>query len=226
MELVAYVIAEHRDLNGELLSPHIAAVEVLNVIRPIVAAAVYITFVAHALHHHPECRSKLEAGDDGSYLELFVQEVRRFYPFFPAVAALVRRDLEWRGYQFPSGRRVILDLYGTNHDASTWDAPEAFRPERFSDWDGSAFNFIPRGGGDHDMNHRCPGEWITVGLMKQAAGVLSRHVKYDVPEQDLRIDVSRLPALPPKPINFRSSDMYGRPPLGKDFWCAIDCIQQ
>src|SRR3546814_15017346 len=99
-----------------LLSLHVAAVEILNVIRPIVAVGVYITFVAHALHQFPECRRKVEAGDDTSYTEMFVQEVRRFYPFFPAVAALVRREFEWRGYHFPSGRRVILDLYGTNHD--------------------------------------------------------------------------------------------------------------
>src|SRR3546814_15123713 len=77
-----------------LLSLHVAAVEILNVIRPIVAVGVYITFVAHALHQFPECRRKVEAGDDTSYTEMFVQEVRRFYPFFPAVAALVRREFE------------------------------------------------------------------------------------------------------------------------------------
>jgi fatty-acid peroxygenase len=192
----ASTIAKHRDLDGELLSPHVAAVEVLNVIRPIVAVGVYITFVAHALHHHPDCRSKLEDGDDGSYPELFVQEVRRFYPFFPAVAALVRSDFDWMGYRFPSGRRVILDLYGTNHDARTWDSPEAFRPERFRAWDGSPFNFVPQGGGDHNANHRCAGEWITIQLMKQASDVLTKRIRYQVPEQDLRIDYSRLPALP------------------------------
>lgn len=192
----ASIIAEHRDLNGELLSPHVAAVEILNVIRPIVAVGVYITFVAHALHQFPECRRKLEAGDDTGYTELFVQEVRRFYPFFPAVAALVRGDFEWRGYRFPGRRRVILDLHWTNHDARTWDAPEVFQPERFREWDGNPFSFIPQGGGNHDVNHRCPGEWITIGLMKQAADVLARRIGYHVPEQDLQLDYSRLPALP------------------------------
>ena len=108
----------------------------------------------------------------------------------------MRRDFELGGYRFPRGRRVILDLYGTNRDARTWDEPEAFQPERFRKWDGNPFNFIPQGGGDHDLDHRCPGEWITIGLMSQATKVLSRHIEYDVPEQDLRIDYSRLPALP------------------------------
>ena len=195
VQTTAQVIAWHRDLNGELLSPQEAAVELLNVLRPTVAVAVYITFVAHALHQHPACRRDVGAGEDG-YAELFVQEVRRFYPFFPSVVARVRNSFEWNGYRFPQRQRVILDLYGTNHDARTWDAPEAFRPERFRQWDGSPFNFVPQGGGNHDVNHRCPGEWITIELMKVALVVLARRIEYDVPEQDLRIDFSKLPALP------------------------------
>ena len=194
-QTAAYVIAWHRDLNSQLLNPRVAAVELLNVLRPTVAVAVYITFVAHALHHYPECRRKVESGEDG-YADLFVQEVRRFYPFFPSVMARVRHDFEWKGYRFPQRRRVILDLYGTNHDARAWDVPDEFRPERFRQWDESPFNFIPQGGGDHHVNHRCPGEWIAIELMKAAVDFLARRVKYDVPEQDLRIDYSRLPALP------------------------------
>ena len=194
-QTAAHAITWHRDLNGELLSPHVAAVEVLNVLRPTVAVAVYITFIAHALHEYPECRRKLEAGEVG-YDELFVQEVRRFYPFFPSVIARSRDDFEWKGYHIPQGRRVVLDLYGTNHDLRTWNAPEEFRPERFRQWDGSPFTFIPQGGGDHDTKHRCPGEWITLELMKVSLDVLARQIQYDVPDQDLRIDYSRLPALP------------------------------
>lgn len=136
-----------------------------------------------------------EAADDG-YTDLFIQEVRRYYPFFPAVAARTRRAFEWNGYRFTNDQRVILDLYGTNHDPRTWERPEEFEPERFRRWDGSPFNFIPQGGGDHYANHRCPGEWIVIALMKQAAAVFTRRMSYDLPEQDLRIDWLRLPALP------------------------------
>lgn len=191
----AHVIAWHRDLDGNLLNPRVAAVEVLNVVRPTVAVSVYITFIAHALHQYPECRAQLRSGAE-DYAHLFVQEVRRFYPFFPSVMARVRHDFEWKGYAFPRGRRVILDLYGTDHDARTWAAPNEFRPERFRQWDGSPFNFIPQGGGDHYVHHRCAGEWITIDLMKAALVFLTKHMKYEVPEQDLRIDYSRMPALP------------------------------
>lgn len=190
-----HAVATHRDLAGELLDTRVAAVEVLNVLRPTVAVARYVTFTAVALHEHPEYRQRLRAGED-DLLEPFVQEVRRYYPFFPFVGARVRRDFEWRGYHFPEGTKVLLDLYGTNHDSRSWEAPEEFRPERFREWDGSAFNFIPQGGGDHRVNHRCPGEWITIALMKQALRFLTRSVEYEVPRQDLRISLRKVPALP------------------------------
>jgi fatty-acid peroxygenase len=190
-----HVVALHRGRDGDLLPPLTAAVELLNLLRPTVAISVFMTFIAHALHQHPDCRQRLAAGEPG-YAELFVQEVRRFYPFFPAVAARVRRDFDWKGYRLPRGRRVLLDLYGTDHDPRTWDAPDEFRPERFREWDESPFNFISQGGGDHHQGHRCAGEWVTIELMKVAASFLARGITYDVPEQDLRIDMARLPARP------------------------------
>jgi fatty-acid peroxygenase len=190
------VIASHRDLSGALLPARVAAVEVLNILRPIVAVSVFITDAAHALYLNPACRERLVAGVEADYADLFVQEVRRFYPFFPAVVARVRRDFEWKGYPFPRGRRVMLDLYGTDRDPRTWEGPGEFRPERFRRWDGDPFNFVPQGGGEHRLTHRCAGEWIMIELMKVALGFLAGGMRYDVPEQDLRIDRSRLPALP------------------------------
>ncbi|MFL0693235.1 MAG: cytochrome P450 [Agrobacterium tumefaciens] len=89
----------------------------------------YLQFLAHALHMHPPGIPDTSAG--ARHREAFVQEVRRYYPFFPAVAAVVRESFEWKGYRFAKGRRVMLDLYGTNRDRRTWDAPGEFRPERF-----------------------------------------------------------------------------------------------
>ena len=91
---------------------------------------------------------------------------------------------------------MLLDLYGTNHDARTWERPGKFDPKRFRRWDGSPFNFVPQGGGDHDVGHRCPGEWIAIGLMKLATEFLTRRMSYEVPEQDLSITWSRMPPVP------------------------------
>src|SRR5690606_9130595 len=127
---------------------------------------------------------------DPLYADWFVQEVRRYYPFFPAVAARVRSDFVWRGYRFPKGRRVLLDLYGTNHGAH-WGDPDSFRPERFARRQPDAYDFIPQGGGDHHAGHRCAGEWITIALMRECVDALLQDMTYAVPAQDLTIDLGR-----------------------------------
>ncbi len=193
-DAAAHIIAFHREANGEPLSPQVAAVELLNVLRPTVAVAIYVVFAAHALHEHPECRDRLRGGDP-AYADAFVQEVRRFYPFFPSTVARVCKDFDWKGYRFPGGTRVVLDLYGTNHDSRVWEAPAEFRPERFLGRTAGRFEFIPQGGGDRETGHRCPGEEIAVELTKVAADFLAR-LDYEVPAQDLTIDMTRLPALP------------------------------
>src|SRR3712207_8802226 len=55
------------------------------------------------------------------FRSLFVQEVRRYYPFFPFIVALAREDFDWKGYHFEKGTLTVLDLYGTNHDARLWE---------------------------------------------------------------------------------------------------------
>ncbi|MFG1677990.1 cytochrome P450 [Micromonospora sp. NPDC049282] len=189
------VIAEHRDERGTPLPRRIAAVELLNVLRPTVAVDRYVVFAALALHDHPHWRDRVRGDDDAT--ERFVQEVRRYYPFFPVAAARVRRSFEWRGHAFPQGRRVLLDLYGTNHHPRLWPEPERFRPERFAGRRDDPFGLIPQGGGDHDTGHRCAGEWITIELMKRAVAALTGAMSYRVPPQDLSLDLSRMPALPP-----------------------------
>lgn len=190
------VIALHRDLEDRLLDRHDAAVELLNVLRPTVAVAVFVVFEALALHDYPRWRERLREGGADGDVESFVQEVRRFYPFFPAVVARVRHDFDWKGYRFRAGTRVMLDLYGTDHDARAWEAPDEFRPERFGPRAENAFTLVPQGGGSHVFNHRCAGEWVTLELMKRAARFLASAIDYEVPEQDQSVDYASLPALP------------------------------
>lgn len=189
------VIARHRDLQGQLLEPRVAAVELLSVLRTTVAVSVFVTLAAMALHEFPQAARQCRTG--GSHdVHLFAQEVRRFYPFFPAVVARVRSDFEWRDWSFSEGTLVLLDLYGTNHDARNWTAPDEFRPERFNNREESPFDFIPQGGGSHERNHRCAGEWITIALIESAVNFLGRAITYDVPQQNLNVDFSKMPALP------------------------------
>ncbi|MEW5853104.1 MAG: cytochrome P450 [Myxococcota bacterium] len=188
-------VASHRDLDGQLLTPGIAAVEVLNLLRPTVAVARWITFAALALHEHGGQRERIARGDDAE-AERFAQEVRRYYPFFPFVAARVRQDFEWQGYTFRRGRRVLLDIYGTHHDPRSWARPGAFRPDRFLDGGGDPYRFLPQGTGNLRTGHRCPGDELALELTRVCTQLLVRSMRYTVPPQDLRVDLTRIPALP------------------------------
>lgn len=189
------VIAWHKEPDGQLLDLHMAAVELMNLLRPIVAISWYVVFSALALHQYPDCRPK-SGPDEDAEMERFVQEVRRFYPFGPFTGARVRSDFEWKGYQFQKGTLVFLDIYGTNHDARLWENPDTFWPGRFRNWSGSPFDFIPQGGGEYLTGHRCAGEWITIELTKIALQFLTQGMAYEVPEQDLGFSLSRMPTYP------------------------------
>lgn len=190
-----HTIAWHQNLDGKLLNKRVAAVELINILRPIVAIATYITFGALALHHYPETRDKLKS-DQTHYTRMFVQEVRRFYPFGPFVGARVNKEFLWADHHFKEGTLVLLDIYGTNHSPKIWGDPEAFRPERFANWEGGLFDFIPQGGGGYDKGHRCAGEWVTIEVMKTTLDYLVRKLRYDVPEQNLSFSMVRMPSIP------------------------------
>ncbi len=188
-------IAWFKDLRGNLLDPTIAGVELINVLRPITAIATYVTFGALALHTYPEYRDKLKTVDD-NYLTMFAQEVRRYYPFGPFLGARVRNNFTWRNHSFKTGDLVFLDLFGTNHDPKVWNTPTEFNPENFANRVIDPFDFIPQGGGDAKSGTRCPGEWLTIELMKVSLEFLANHLVYDVPLQDLSYRLNRVPAIP------------------------------
>jgi fatty-acid peroxygenase len=192
-DTVLYRFSHFQDLNEEPLPLKVATVEVLNILRPTVALVYFVLFGALAMHNYPDIRRKLKEGNP-EYLEWFVQEVRRFYPFAPFLGAKVKEEFTWKDYTFKPGKLVILDVYGINHDPRIWDDPGTFEPERFRNWNGSPFNFIPQGGGEHQTGHRCAGEWMSIGLLKVAFHYLSSRIEFEVLDQDLSYSLSRMPS--------------------------------
>lgn len=172
------------------LNAQLAGIELLNVIRPICAIATYISFILLALHDHPRWRELLNGELEPEH---FVQEVRRYYPFTPFVGARARETFSWRGVTFARGQLALLDIYGLNHDPRYWEQPDSFDPHRFALPVDALRVFIPQGGGSAHEGHRCAGEDVTVALMRQALSHLLA-LNYEVPAQDLRYSLSRIPA--------------------------------
>lgn len=208
-----YQIAWHKELDGELLDLKTAAVELLNVIRPSVAIALYFAFAALTLQQFPEEKDKLN-GENPYYLHMFIQEIRRYYPFFPFNGAITRKDFIWNGYQFEKDTLTIFDFYGTNHDPRVWEDPEDFKPERFSNWhesptDQIQFKLLAQGGGSYSAGHRCPGEWNTVRAMEIITDFLVNKIDYTVPEQDVGFSLVNMPTTPKSGMIFENIQYKG-----------------
>jgi fatty-acid peroxygenase len=150
-------LAAQTNLDGTPLQRDVAGVELLNLIRPVVAISRFIVFAALCMHQIPRWHARFASGDE-SDLAHFVTEVRRHAPFFPVMGGRARMSFAWRGHWFTTGDWVLIDLYGTNHDPRSWEHPNRFRPERFRDWAGDPYTLIPQGGGDYLDDHRCAGE--------------------------------------------------------------------
>ena len=97
-----YEMAFHTELDGNRLDSHMAAVELINVLRPIAAISYFITFSALALHDYPEYRGKLRSRDDQD-TERFAHEVRRYYPF-ARFRSRCEKDFVWKNCEF---KRVL-----------------------------------------------------------------------------------------------------------------------
>jgi fatty-acid peroxygenase len=210
---VVEVVAEHLDADGRRLDARVAAVELLNVIRPTTAIAWFMAFSGHALIRWPEHKARLADGD-AAFAAAFAHEVRRFYPFAPFIGGRAQRELEWDGERIPEHSMVLLDLYGQNHDAEFWPDPYVLCPERFLGRDIGEFELVPQGGGDPRTHHRCPGEQLTVALLSALAVRLAR-LEYDVPDQDLSIALHRIPARPAEGVVLRVRGSAGRATAGR-----------
>lgn len=192
-------VARHRQLDGSLLPTDVAAVELLNLVRPTVAVAWFAAYTAHALQRHPGLRSWLN-GD--AEIRAFGHEVRRSYPFAPVMGGKARVAHQWGGTTVPEGGMVLLDLYGQNHSDALWGDPEAFRPQRFLGNEPDPWTLVPQGAGHPEHGHRCPGEPAVVDVL----GVLTRRLaalEWSYPPQDDRIDLRRMPARPPSGVRIR-----------------------
>lgn len=207
----ARLIAEHRELQGQHLPIQVAAVELLNIIRPTVAMAWLVAFAGLSLHDYPEYEWTLR--EDPTFIKPYVKELRRFYPFTPCLGAKARGDFEWSGVRFRRGELAVLDVYGMLHDERWWDNPRQFRPERFLDGENGPFDFIPNGGGDVSTGHRCAGEILVERCLEQVVHLLSQEIWFDFPTQDFRYSLSRIPTRPQDGVVLSNVRVAARQPL-------------
>jgi fatty-acid peroxygenase len=154
-------VIAYRDERGEPLDVHTAAVEIINLIRPLVAVSWLVSGLAMVCQTG---RRQQILAASVSPMDV-AQEVRRTYPFVPFLATRATQDLVHGGAAIPSGSLLVLDAWGTNHDPRIWQAPDTFDPRRFRTTPVTPYNLVPQGGGDRHTGHRCPGEDMTLAVL-------------------------------------------------------------
>ncbi|HEV7624602.1 MAG TPA: cytochrome P450 [Amnibacterium sp.] len=194
-------VAAWTDEAGDPLPVAVAAVELLNLLRPTVAVADFLVYAALALAVRPSLREPVRSADGTA--GAFATEVRRHAPFFPVIAGTAARAVEWRGHGFEQGAWVLLDLFGTNHDARLWPEPQRFRPERFLEDGAAPEHVVAQGAGAYAADHRCPGEPATQALVERFAQRLAEETWAPAVPPDARIRYGRIPALPRTPLVLR-----------------------
>src|SRR5699024_9553275 len=97
MDTPSHKSSFHRGFKDNYLDVHSASGDLINILPPIVASSVYVVFCARGLKQFPEEQEKLYKADDRPYKN-YVQEIRRYYPFFPMVIAQVKNDFLWKGH--------------------------------------------------------------------------------------------------------------------------------
>jgi fatty-acid peroxygenase len=195
-------VAANRDL-----SDSVAAVELVNILRPTVAVAYFGAFSAHALESHPEWRERLAEGEP-PVLRAWAHEVRRCYPFVPLLTGRLVKEYHWNDRVFPRRGFMVLDVIGTNEDPRRWDHPTTFDPDRFVGREPDAYEYVPQGGGDPAHGHRCPGEPLAVGILEVTARELAR-TDFSLAPESRTVPLRRIPSLPAHGVELRE---IRRPP--------------
>ncbi len=110
------------------------------------------------------------------YTKAVVEETLRLYPPVYIFFHQVFRDDVLGGYPVPAKALVSCLTYATQRDPAFWDAPDAFRPERFltaRPADQPAFAYYPFGGGPR----QCIGRHVGLLEVQLATAIIAQRYR-------------------------------------------------
>src|SRR5579859_7850472 len=156
--------------------------------------ALTLAWAWYLLGQNPSCQARLqeelrrvlvgrvpEAADvaDLPYLRATINETLRLYP----AAALNSRQsivpFNVGGYQFPADTTVLMSSWILHRDVRFFDAPLAFRPER---WIDGSINKLPKGAyfPFGDGPHRCIGQEFALLAVQLVVATIAQRFRFAV----------------------------------------------
>jgi len=168
-----------------------------------------LSWALYVLSSRPDIQAKARAEIDATlggnppdyagigrlpYLEQVINETLRMYPPIHLGSRIAARDLEFKDYHIPAGRRVLYSIYLVHRDPRYWNNPGEFMPERFaSEQPRQPYTFLPFGGGARNC----------IGLafaQVEAKVVLARILqRYDLAITSQRVGLRMGATLEPRP---------------------------
>lgn len=129
-------VMSDRQLRDELITQYTAGQE---------TTALATTWALHLLSGRTEVIERMRGEAEGSpqtptledydrlvYSRMVVDEVMRLRPPVWALTRMARVDDRLRGHPIAAGTTVMFGIYFAHRHPAFWDAPEEFRPERFT----------------------------------------------------------------------------------------------
>ncbi|XP_061982114.1 dimethylnonatriene synthase-like [Populus nigra] len=116
------------------------------------------------------------------FMNAICKETMRLHPVTPfLVPRLAREDIQLGGYDIPKGTRVMVNVWTIGRDASIWEKPHEFCPERFIgksiDVKGHNFELLPFGAG----RRMCVGYSLGLKVIQASVANLLHGFKWKLP---------------------------------------------
>jgi cytochrome P450 len=153
-----------------------------------------ISWMLHLMIERPEVQTRLQAEVDAvvgsadlprdhatasglGYIEAMAHEALRMKPVAPFLALEARVDVQLGGVQVPAGTGILALNGYPGATAAHFEAPDAFRPERWLDAERPAADahdtraFLPFGAGPRF----CPGRHLAMLEIQMVMAMIARH---------------------------------------------------
>jgi cytochrome P450 len=153
--------------------------------------ATTLAWMIDLLLHHPDVLTKVQAeaeiSESTAYAQAVINETLRIRPPSPFTGRYTVGDYSLGGYTVPARTRIVPHIGEVNLDATTYDHPREFRPERFADASPPTYAWIPFGGGIK----RCLGASFSILELTVVLQTLLRSGRFEAVHDDQDRQVRR-----------------------------------
>ena len=160
-----------------------------------------LSFTLFLLARHPEIQEKAFRSVQGldfdggameellrglGYIQQCVEEAMRLYPPVYVIDRVSLSEEELQGHTYPAGTTWLLSLFELHRHPDLWEAPHAFRPERFHPEGKKQYSrfYFPFGAGPR----MCIGNNFAMYEMLLAMGWLLKKYEIHTPMEDLELN--------------------------------------